>query len=77
MDTPMDVTCLSPATSQAWLRLEEEGVLSLIAQSDAGRPVLLDDAGERRQIAEVRFARQARRGARRAPRARGGDEVTA
>jgi hypothetical protein len=45
---------LSPATSQAWLRLEEDGIVTLVAQSDSGGFVVLTDGDARRQIAEVR-----------------------
>jgi hypothetical protein len=46
---------LSIATSQAWLRLEEEGYWELIPRSDAGTPVVLIDGADSRQIAAMRL----------------------
>jgi hypothetical protein len=53
-DIKVEPDYLSPATSQAWLRLEEEGLLSLVAQSDSGGFVVLSDGDSQRQVAEVR-----------------------
>jgi hypothetical protein len=64
-DIKVEADHLSPATSQAWLRLEEEGVLSLISQSDSGGFVVLSDGGARRQVAEVQWVGNRRRSRRR------------
>lgn len=49
----LETNTLSPATSQAWFRLEHEGVLKLVRKADAANPVLLDDGGEPVKVADV------------------------
>lgn len=56
---------LSPVTSQAWLRLADEGYWELMQRSDAGSPVVLVDGTESRQVAAVRL-KQPRQSTRRA-----------
>jgi hypothetical protein len=48
---------LSSASSQAWLRLEEEGYWKLLTRSDAGAPVVITDGDETRQVAAVQLSR--------------------
>jgi hypothetical protein len=56
---------LSRATSQAWLRLEEEGVLSLVSRSDSGGFVVLSDGDSHRQVAELQWLGKPRQRRRR------------
>lgn len=57
---------LSPATSQAWLRLEDEGRVKLVRKADAATPVILNDGGTVLQVAEVRLLGRGRVARRRA-----------
>lgn len=56
---------LSPATSQAWLRLEDERRVELVRKADAANPVILNDGGTMLQVAEVRLLGRGRAARRR------------
>jgi hypothetical protein len=49
-----EMNALSLSTSQAWFRLEKEGLVELVRKADAVNPVVLSDDTEPVKVAEIR-----------------------